>query len=520
MHRRQVLKLGFGAGLAMGMAPLVPRTWAQAPESSLAFDPEAYAELSVTVSTAGGDREVAYRFYKAIPYVARPINVTYQCLNVSVPVSIDGVAIDASNAPILFANSIGGYMPSSVAEATGIDASPPTGMPPSAPGGAGPQGGEVQSGGNAMLDRGQRVSNAKLALAAGCVVVEPGARGRTLVNSEGIYYGVAPAAIIDLKAAVRYVRANQGRIPGNTDQIISSGTSAGGALSALLGASGDSDLFTQALAGLGAADASDAVFATGAWCPITDLGHADMAYEWNWGTSPLQSGELVDQDISRELADAFPAYQDGLELEGLGDFGPLTAGRYGAYLVETYLVPAATAYLGALPEADRASYLAANPPIGWQDGKASFTWEEFVQHVGTRKKGLPAFDAFDLSTAENNLFGVGTTPARHFTLFSLRHATGDTAVELDPDIPLKLVQMNPMPFLLDGNPGRSRHWWLRVGTSDTDTSLTVLAILAAAAAKLGDEVNASMYWDAGHGANEDAGAFIQWISDLTGYSAG
>ena len=80
--------------------------------------------------------------------------------------------------------------------------------------------------------------------------------------------------------------------------------------------------------------------------------------------------------------------------------------------------------------------------------------------------------------------------------------------------------MNPMPFLLDGNPGRSRHWWLRVGTSDTDTSLTVLANLAAAAAKLGDEVNASMYWDAGHGANEDAGAFIQWISDLTGYSAG
>ncbi|KUN97608.1 hypothetical protein [Streptomyces caeruleatus] len=61
-----------------------------------------------------------YRFYKAITYVRKPVDETYQSLNVSVPVKIDGTAVDATNAPILFANAVGGYMPSSVAEATGV----------------------------------------------------------------------------------------------------------------------------------------------------------------------------------------------------------------------------------------------------------------------------------------------------------------------------------------------------------------------------------------------------------------
>ncbi|MCX4598558.1 alpha/beta hydrolase fold domain-containing protein [Streptomyces sp. NBC_01549] len=108
----------------------------------------------------------------------------------------------------------------------------------------------------------------ELALAAGYVVVQPGARGRTLVNSSGEYYGTAPAAIVDLKAVVRYVRYNAGTIPGDTDKIVTAGTSAGGALSALLGASGGaSSLYDDYLSELGAVDADDVVYATGALVP-------------------------------------------------------------------------------------------------------------------------------------------------------------------------------------------------------------------------------------------------------------
>ena len=82
--------------------------------------------------------------------------------------------------------------------------------------------------------------NADLALAAGYVVVSPGCRGRDNKAADGTWYGKAPAAIVDLKAAVRYIRHNQGVIPGNVNRIFSTGVSAGGALSALLGSSGNS----------------------------------------------------------------------------------------------------------------------------------------------------------------------------------------------------------------------------------------------------------------------------------------
>lgn len=516
MHtRRDVLRFGLASGLMLGMASFAGKTFAQAMDA-LAFDPEAYTELTETISTESGDHEVAYRFWKAIPYVANPVDLAYQSLNISQPVAIDGVAVDAANAPIVFANSVGGYMPSSVAEAEGVGGGGMTGMPGGAPAGMTPGGGEVTTGGNAMLNRGEMVSLSKLALAAGYVAVEPGARGRTLQDANGIYYGVAPAAIVDLKAAVRYLKHNKGLVPGNTDWIVSTGTSAGGALSALLGASGDSSLFDAQLAEVGAADASDAIFASGDWCPITDLEHADMAYEWNWGANPLASGAELDAAVSNDLATAFTDYQASLGLTGKDGFGPLTAATYGDYMVRTYLAPAAETYLAGLSEQDRASYLAENAFITYADGRASFTWADFLTHVGARKKSAPAFDALDLSSGENNLFGLGTMEARHFTLYGLQKATGDSNAVLDADIPEKLRQMNPMGFIADANSGRARHWWIRVGTKDSDTSLTVVGNLAAALENLGDDVNARMYWDAGHGANEDPADFMDWVSRITG----
>lgn len=522
MHnRRDVLKMGLGASLLLGAAALGGRALAQeGTGASLVFDPETFSELQKTITTAAGDKAVTYRFYKAIPYVAIPVDLAYQSLNVSVPIAVDGVAVDASNAPILFSNSVGGYMPSSVAEATGIGGGGMMGMPPGAPPGAAgapaANGGEVASGGNAMMAMGKMVSNAEQALAAGFVVVEPGARGRTLTDADGTYYGVAPAAIVDLKAAVRYVRFNKGRIPGNTDHIVSSGTSAGGALSALLGASCDSPFCDKYLSKLGAADASDAIYASGDWCPITDLEHADMAYEWNWGSNPLADGALVDQSVSQELRTAYTDYLASLSLTGPMGFGPLSTENYGEYLLQTFLQPAATDYLAALSDADRAAYLAANPFLTWTDGKAQFTWTDFLQHVGARKKNAPAFDAFDLSTGENNEFGQGTIQSRHFTQYSLHKHLGASAT-LDADLPAILNMMNPMYFIGRNNPLRAKHWWIRVGTKDSDTALTVVGNLAASVANRGDDVDAKMYWDAGHGANEDAADFIDWIGKITGY---
>ncbi|MFG3202750.1 subtype B tannase [Streptomyces sp. NPDC048192] len=515
-------------GIALNAQASSDRSSGQAASASdaLVFDPDAYTRLTTSVTgTDGSTHSVTYHFWKALTYVADPVDEKYQSLNVSVPVEIDGTAVDASDAPILFANSVGGYMPSSVADATGIGGG---GMGGGMPGGGAPSGAPSASAsapganGNTNATGGALSTNQLLALAAGYVVVEPGARGRTLENSAGEYYGTAPAAIVDLKAAVRYVRFNKGRIPGDTDRIVSAGTSAGGALSALLGASGDSPLYEKYLSELGAADASDAIFATGAWCPITDLEHADGAYEWNWGANAAQStGKVVDQTVSKELRAQFAEYQAALRLRGLNGFGPLTARNYDAYLLEQYLQPSATRYLAALSDSDRAAYLAKNTFITWKNGRASFAWDDYLTHVGARKKTTPAFDAFDLSAGENNEFGAGTTESRHFTAYSAENdTTGLSTRRIAADIPEKLRLMNPMYHLVEKvNGRRSKHWWIRLGASDTDTSHVVSANLAAAAAGLGDKVNHLYYWDKGHGANDDPGDFIAWIAKVTGHKA-
>ncbi|MGW4021977.1 subtype B tannase [Streptomyces sp. NPDC005009] len=543
--RRRSVMMGIGATAGVAAVGGIALT-AQAenkkggPSASgtLTFDEDAYTTLTTTLTDAAGDEhEVIYRFYKAITYVAKPVDVKYQSLNISVPVKIDGKTVDASGAPILFANSVGGYMPSSVAEATGVGGGMSGGM---GGGGAAPSGDTsasaapstsptsgTESGSSDQLAGGKMVSLPQLGLAAGYVVVEPGARGRTLKNSAGEYYGTAPAAIVDLKAAVRYLRANKGRIPGNVDRIFSTGTSAGGALSALLGASGDNPIYDKYLEEIGAADASDAIFATGAWCPITDLEHADGAYEWNWGTNKLSTGEQVDQTVSKELRSQFAEYQSGLKLRGLNGFGTLTARNYDEYMLKTYLQPSATKYLSTLSETDRKTYLAKNTFITWDGKNATFTWDSFLTHVGARKKDAPAFDLFAFPTDSsdpmsgdiNNEFGKGTEQYRHFTLYSLRKDKGNGA-RLASDIPEKLRLMNPMYHLVDKpDSGRSRYWWIRLGSSDSDTSLTVSANLAAAAHQLGDEVSHLYYWDAGHGANEDADDFIDWIAETAGYKA-
>ena len=76
------------------------------------------------------------------------------------------------------------------------------------------------------------------ALAKGYIVASPGVRGRTSAD------GKAPVAIIDLKAAVRYPKHNDANMAGDAGKIISNGTGAGGALSILLGASGNAPTTT------------------------------------------------------------------------------------------------------------------------------------------------------------------------------------------------------------------------------------------------------------------------------------
>lgn len=133
-------------------------------------------------------------------------------------------------------------------------------------------------------------------------------------------------------------------------------------------------------------------------------------------------------------------------------------------------------------------------------------------------KGLPAFDDFGMRQPEPNLFGNTTTEARHFTSFSLQQSSANTTAEIDKEVKTLVNLMNAMYFIGQNRDGCVKNWWLRQGTSDNHTSQTVIVNLATSLENQGKVVNTFLYWDAGHGADQDAEDFIAWIGNVSGFS--
>ena len=163
---------------------------------------------------------------------------------------------------------------------------------------------------------------------AGFVYVYAGCRGRD---------AGAPAGVTDLKAAIRYIRYNSEIVPGSTDHIFSFGMSGGGAQSALLGATGDSSLYTPYLEAIGAvSDVSDAVAGSMCWCPITSLDYASEAYEWNLGVTRTDLTEEM-QTLSDGMAEQFALYINELGLtDETGNVLTLTTSDKGIYQSGSY----------------------------------------------------------------------------------------------------------------------------------------------------------------------------------------
>lgn len=158
----------------------------------------------------------------------------------------------------------------------------------------------------------------------GLIYVTCGCRGRESRNAKGEPVGKSPASLVDLKTAIRFLRHNREALPGDFDRIISVGWSAGGAMSALLGVTGDNDRYEPYLRRNGAfMEESDAVYAAQIYCPIIDLEHADLAYEWCFGAdktcedSPAGPAEIMTpfkEALSQKLAAMYTEYINGLRL--------------------------------------------------------------------------------------------------------------------------------------------------------------------------------------------------------------
>ena len=475
---------------------------------SLAFDVKNYESMSTTVD----NKEIKYRAFEYIPYVANPIDIDQQYMNIYVPEeyfnngTVNGY--NTQTAPIFMPNAVGGYMPSQA-------------MTP-----------KVENG---------KPNSVLYALSRGYVVASPATRGRTNKASDGNFIGKAPAVIVDLQAATAYLHANDSTMPGNANRIITNGTSAGGAVSLLQGATGNNSDFQPYLQALGAATAATNVYAVSAYAPITNLDAADMAYEWSYkgitsfnkvtmgqgelpqanvggNTAPpqrtMQRVNLNADDVaySNLLSEHFPEYVNNLQLhDSMGRVLKLDKNGNGTFknYVKAFIIDAANKAQAKGTDLSKHTYLVRDNKTGTIK---DINWEAYNQFV-SRSKAPGAFDSRSNDSGENNLFGTSSTDNNHFTITAALH---DTTPNQDVYVEnAKIVtMMNPMNYLGSPAATNARYYRIRYGTADSNTSVAIPLIVGTRAQNLGYNVDMATPFGVDHSGDYDLDELFNWMDNI------
>ena len=463
--------------------PMEPPLQADASSKiSLAFDVKNYESMSTTVD----NKEIKYRAFEYIPYVANPIDIDQQYMNIYVPEeyfnngTVNGY--NTQTAPIFMPNAVGGYMPSQA-------------MTP-----------KVENG---------KPNSVVYALSRGYVVASPATRGRTNKASDGNFIGKAPAVIVDLQAATAYLHANDSTIPGNANRIITNGTSAGGAVSLLQGAAGNSSDFQPYLQALGAATAATNVYAISAYAPITNLDAADMAYEWSYnGVTSSNKVSMSHDDVaySNLLKEHFPEYVNNLQLhDSVGRVLKLDKNGNGTFknYVKEFIVAAANKAQAKGTDLSKHTYLVRDNKTGTIK---DINWEAYNQFV-SRSKAPGAFDSRSNDSGENNLFGTSTTDNNHFTITAALHDTTSNPEAYVQNAKV-VTMMNPMNYLGSPAATNAQFYRIRYGTADSNTSVAIPLIVGTRAQNLGYKVDMATPFDVNHSGDYDLDELFNWIDNI------
>ena len=475
---------------------------------TLTFDINNYESMSGTVD----NKEIKYRAFEYIPYVANPIDIDQQYMNIYIPEeyfnngTINGY--NSQTAPIFMPNNVGGYMPSQ----------------PMTP--------KVEN---------NKPNSALYALSKGYVVASPATRGRTNKASDGNFIGKAPAVIVDLQAATAYLHANDATMSGNAKRIITNGTSAGGAVSLLQGATGNTADYQPYLQALGAATASTDVYASSAYAPITNLDAADMAYEWSYngitsfnkvimgqgelpqanvGGAPapmqrsVQRVNLTNDDIAYSdlLKSHFPDYINNLQLhDRTGVILKLDKKGNGTFkqYVKSFIIDAANKAKANGTDLSRYSFLIFDKNTGMVK---DIDWNAYNSFTN-RSKAPGAFDSRSNDSGENSLFGTSSSDTNHFTITAALHdITPNNNVYVEN---AKIVtMMNPMNYLGSPSATNAKYYRIRYGTADSNTSVAIPLIVGTRAQNLGYSVDMATPFGVDHAGDYDLQDLFNWMDSI------
>ena len=471
------------------------------------------------------DQEVYYQI--GVSYCEKPADETYEKLSVFVPAAyMDGTA----NGDGTFTCNLNGKEINSYTSSTA-----PIVMPINTPGYASDPAFENDE----ELIR-HVLGEVTKYTSTGFVFVHSGCRG----IDEG-----APAGVTDLKAAIRYLRYCDDVIAGDAEKLFVFGMSGGGAQAAILGAAGDSELYTPYLKSIGAVEGvSDSVFGAMTWCPITDLDTVDAEYEWMMGSSRTGRSK-EEQAISDSLAEAFADYVNSAGFtDKNGNALTLTKSEDGIYQAGSYYD-----YIKSEIERSLNNYL-SDSTASTDDAQkyidslnADEKWISYDKSTNTAKiTSIKAFVkhcknpsdfvvAFDKPKGENPLFGYGDCKGAHFdkiladilTKLNIEYAAEYNADLAKTDsfgnsVEYRVNMYTPLYYLMKsrGGFGKSRvaeNWRIRTGIEQMSTSVTTEINLALALEHYDGvkSVDFETVWALDHTEAERTGEstdnFIEWV---------
>lgn len=373
-------------------------------------------------------------------------------------------------------------------------------------------------------------------LEEGFIFVGIGGRGKTTKDANGNFTGKIPASAVDLKAGIRFMRANSEYMPGDTDKIISIGFSSGGAMSVILGAEGNSPYYDPYLKEIGAADTRDDIFCAVCCASITNLEIADAAFEWvlrgcktytlfsalGGGTHAIDEKPIMPA-LSKKLYDWFVKYvQDlGLDLGNDGRSGSFYTGFLDMYeeAIGHYVA------LNFTTDEEIEKFLNELDPdrkwLIWNEETRTARIKDLDTFAGAylkRMKWVPSLDTYDYLSNEGPAFGLPDGTSKHFSVVvrdqfaqlidefpEAKEYYDQWAADIDEDILHACYLMTPVNFIInDEKCDIAPYWRFRTGSKDADHGLIAGWLTAQMLAKKRPdvEVTSGVVWNVPHAAAE------------------
>ncbi|MBQ8482082.1 MAG: hypothetical protein IJ532_06065 [Alphaproteobacteria bacterium] len=393
------------------------------------------------------------------------------------------------------------------------------------------------------------------------------------IGFRGIESG-APAGIADIKAAIKYLRRNEARLPGNVNSVYVLGIREGGLLAAVLGASGNDRAYMPYLQEMGAVNGiDDNIQGVMLINPMSGLDTANEALEWLLGDDRKNMTD-EQKKISDAMAKEYANYVNKAGfMDRNGSALTLQYSKKGIYQEGTYSDYIKNVIAKSLQNfVDKHSFPYAIPKsweisedeaIAEDNIKLSGTAqskEKFLGSLNSKKKWvldlgmnglgvssikdfnrifkrkvppLASSDGIDKEKSENLLFGMGNGDKRHFDFYTARvmknSAEGkDFSSDLYKQdkmgyITLKRANLyNPLYYLLSSYEGYNTstvapYWYIRSGlfqNSDILTSSINLSIALTAYPRVKD-VDYRVIWGMGEVdkiTDKDFPQIFEWIS--------